>query len=312
MTVSMHMNARAWAMLLALSVLWGGSFFLGEVALREFGALSVAFARVAIAAATLTVLHHCTGRAFPRGRRLWRDLAIMGMLNNALPFSLILWGQVQISGALASILNATTPLFTLLLASVVTGDERLTPGRLVGMLLGVAGVSVMLGTGVLRELGAQTWAQLAVLGAAFSYACAALFARRFREVAPLSVATGQTLCSSALLLAPMLWLAEPRYPLSVTAAGLLAVLTLGVASTALAYLLYFRILAVAGATNLMLVTFLIPVSATALGWSVLGERLSAAQSAGMALIALGLLAIDGRLTARLRTRGRRAALNRDV
>jgi drug/metabolite transporter (DMT)-like permease len=299
------MDARAWAMLIALSLLWGGSFFLGEVALRDFGPFSVAFARVAIAAAALTALHLCSRHAFPRGIRLWRDLLILGAINNALPFSLILWGQTQITGALASILNATTPLFTMLLASVLISDERFTPGRLLGMLLGVAGVSIMLGAEVLRELGGQAWAQLAILLAALSYACAAVFGRRFRGIAPLSIATGQTICSSVVMLPLMLLMAESWYPQN-GVSSILALVGLGVLSTALAYLLYFRILASAGATNLMLVTFLIPVSAIALGWSILGERLTAEQTSGMTLIALGLAAIDGRLATSARRRLRAA------
>lgn len=289
------MGARDWAMLFTLSLLWGGSFFFGEIALRDFGPFGVAFARVSIAATLLATLHLVSRHRFPRDFRLWRSLLIMGAINNALPFSLILWGQTQITGALASILNATTPLFTLLLAAVVTSDEKLTPARLLGMLLGVTGVSVMLGADVLRELGAQTWAQLAVLGAALSYACAAVYARRFRGIAPLTVATGQTMSSSVLMLPLLLLTAESWSPGDAAAGSVLALLALGVFSTALAYLLYFRILATAGATNLMLVTFLIPVSAIALGWTLIGERLTPEQVTGMTLIATGLLAIDGRV-----------------
>ncbi len=289
------MGARDWAMLLTLSLLWGGSFFFGEIALRDFGPFGVAFARVSIAATLLATLHLVSRHRFPRNFRLWRSLLIMGAINNALPFSLILWGQTQITGALASILNATTPLFTLLLAAVVTSDEKLTPARLLGMLLGVTGVSVMLGADVLRELGAQTWAQVAVLGAALSYACAAVYGRRFRGIAPLSIATGQTMSSSVLMLPLLLLTAESWSPRDVAAGSVLALLALGVFSTALAYLLYFRILASAGATNLMLVTFLIPVSAIALGWTLIGERLTPEQITGMTLIATGLLAIDGRV-----------------
>lgn len=288
------MGARDWGMLITLSLLWGGSFFLGEVALQDFAPFTIAFARVSIAATVLTLMHLLLRPALPRGLAVWRDLLLMGALNNAIPFSLILWGQTQITGSLAAILNATTPLFTMLLASFLTVDERFTPARMTGMLLGIAGVSVMVGADALQQLGAQVWAQLAILVAALSYACAAIFGRRFRGMPTLSVAAGQTLCSSALMLPLMLLTAGSGLGQGVAVSSILALLGLGVLSTALAYLLYFRILPSAGATNLTLVTFLVPISAIALGWLILAERLSQEQTLGMAFIALGLAAIDGR------------------
>ena len=296
------MSARDWAMLITLSLLWGGSFFFGEVALRDFQPFSIAFARVSIAAAVLICVHWLGPHVFPRDPRILRDLFIMGALNNAVPFSLILWGQTEITGALASILNATMPLFTILLASALTSDERITAPRLLGMLLGLAGVSVMLGAEALGELGAQVWAQLAILAAAFSYACAAVFGRRFRGLPTLTIATGQTIGSSLLMLPLLLLSAQSWQAPGLASGSVFALLGLGVLSTAVAYLLYFRILAGAGATNLSLVTFLVPVGAIGLGWTILGERLTGDQIAGMCLIALGLVAIDGRFAGYLRAR----------
>ena len=289
-------------MLITLSLLWGGSFFFGEVALRDFQPFSIAFARVGIAAAVLAAVHWLSPYAFPRELRVWRDLFIMGALNNAVPFSLILWGQTEITGALASILNATMPLFTMLLAAVLRKDEKFTAARLAGTLLGLAGVSVMLGADVLGQLGAQAWAQLAILAGALSYACAAIFGRRFRGLPTLSIATGQTIGSSTLMLPLMLLTASSWQPMGPAVGSVLALLGLGVFSTAVAYLLYFRILASAGATNLSLVTLLVPVGAIALGWTLLGERLTPEQITGMSLIALGLVAIDGRFGGYLRRR----------
>ena len=219
----------------------------------------------------------------------------MGAINNFIPFSLILWGQTHIASGLASILNATTPLFTVVLAHLLTTDEKLTPGRLAGVTSGLAGVAVMIGAEALQGLSTNVVAQLAVLGAALSYAFAGIFGRRFKDLAPLVTATGQVTASTVLILPVALIIDQPwtGAPPGVITWGALAGLAL--LSTALAYIIYFQILAASGATNLLLVTFLIPVSAILLGGLILGERLEPKHFAGMALIGLGLALIDGRL-----------------
>jgi drug/metabolite transporter (DMT)-like permease len=225
----------------------------------------------------------------------------MGLLNNAIPFSLIVWGQTHIASGLASILNATTPLFTILIAHGLTTDERLSKGRIAGVLIGFAGVIVLIGPQALAGLGQDVMAQLAILGAAISYGFAAIFGRRFKRmgVPPLATAAGQVTASSLLLLPVALavdrpWiLAWPDLPVWA------AILGLALLSTALAYVVFFRILASAGAVNLSLVTFLIPVSAILLGVAILGERLATTDFLGLALVGLGLAAIDGRLALRL-------------
>jgi drug/metabolite transporter (DMT)-like permease len=240
----------------------------------------------------------------PWDRNAWLAFFGMGLLNNVIPFSLIVWGQTQIASGLASILNATTPLFTVLVAHVLTADERLSRARLVGVLLGIAGVVVMIGPAAVAELGRDVLAQLAVLAAALSYACAGVFGRRFKRmgVAPLATAAGQVSASSLLIL-PLALMVDRPWTMPVPGvAALAAILGLALLSTALAYYLFFRILAAAGAVNLLLVTFLIPISAILLGCLVLGEALTLAQVAGMALIGAGLAAIDGRLPTALRTR----------
>lgn len=291
-------------MLLSLSVLWGGSFFFVGVAVRELPPLTIVSARVGIAAVALW-----TGLALFRTRiptvpGLWRAFLAMGLLNNVLPFALFVWGQQHIASGLASILNATTPLFTVLVAHWLTGDEKLTRAKLAGVLLGLVGIVVMLGADLLSGLGVAVVAQAACLAAALSYAFAGVFGRRFRRmgIAPLPSATGQV-TASALVMLPLAMVVEqpwalPRPSLEVWG----ALLGIGGMSTALAYVLYFRILATAGAMNLLLVTFLIPVSAILLGTLFLGEWLAPRQLAGMAMIGLGLAAIDGRLAGRLRRR----------
>ena len=292
-----HLGPREWVLLGALSLLWGGSFFLVAIALRGLPPFTLVALRVGLAVASLLLLLRLSGSGLPRGRAVWLACLGMGLLNNAIPFSLIVWGQTQIASGLAAILNATTPLATVLVAYLCTQDEPLTASRLMGVVAGLAGVAVMIGPTALMGLGSHLLAQLACLAAALSYACAGVFGRRFRRLgmAPMPTAAGQLLASSALLL-PVALLVDRPWGLPVPAAEVwAAVIALALLSTALAYVLYFRILAVAGATNLLLVTFLIPVSAILLGVLVLRERLAANQLAGMALIAMGLVAIDGRL-----------------
>jgi drug/metabolite transporter (DMT)-like permease len=221
----------------------------------------------------------------------------MGLLNNLIPFSLIVWGQSHIASGLASILNATTPLFTVIVAHFLTSDERMTGSRLFGVLAGLAGVIVMIGPGFLAGVGTSVLAQIAVLGAALSYAFAGIFGRRFSRmgVPPLLTATGQVTASTALL-APTVLIIDQPWTLPMPSGQVwAAVIGLALLSTSLAYVLYFRILATAGATNLLLVTFLIPVSAILLGAALLSERLNPEHFLGMALIGLGLAAIDGRV-----------------
>jgi drug/metabolite transporter (DMT)-like permease len=289
------MSATDWLLLLSLSVLWGGSFFFGKIAVHELPPLTVAFGRVAIAAAILCLLARPTGTALPADPAAWRPFVVMGLLNNALPFSLILSGQTRIPSGLAAILNATTPFFTVLVAHLATQDEKLTRPRVVGLTIGFCGVVVMLGPALLRELGANFAAQLACLLAAVSYAFAGIYGRRFRGEPPLRVATGQ-LVASSLLLAPIALIFDAPWTLAAPSiSAVAALIALASLSTALGYLIYFRILARAGATNVLLVTFLIPVSAILLGTLILGEQLALRHIIGMAAIAIGLVAIDGRL-----------------
>ena len=299
-----------WSMLGGLSVLWGGSFFFVEVAIATLPPLTLAGLRVGLAAAALNLVLLAMGRTLPRQRSVWAAFFAMGLLNNAIPYSLIAWGQTHLASGLAAILNATTPLFTLVVAHVGTRDERLTAARLGALAIGFAGVVVMVGADALGGVGTRTLAQVAVLGAALAYACAGVFGRRFAAlgVAPTVAATGQVTASS-LLLVPVAAVADRPWTLAApTLDTWAALLGLALASTALAYVLYFRILATAGATNLLLVTFLIPVSAIALGTALLGERLAGHHGVGMGLIGLGLAAIDGRPLRAVRAASMRRAV----
>ena len=288
------MSAADWLLLVSLSILWGGSFFFAKIAVVELPPLTVALGRVAIAAAALVLLARMTGVAMPGGIAAWVPFAVMGLLNNVFPFGLIFWGQTHIPSGLAAILNATTPLFTVLVAHVATTDEKLDGGRIAGLLFGFAGVVTMIGPDALQAVGRNVVAQLACLAAALSYGVAGVYGRRFRGEPALRVAAGQ-LTASTVLLVPLVMLIDRPWALpfpSATTLGALAGLAL--LSTALAYVIFFRILARSGATAISLVTFLIPISAILLGTQLLGEQLAARHSAGMIAIALGLAAIDGR------------------
>ncbi|MGY6534992.1 MAG: DMT family transporter [Pararhodobacter sp.] len=290
------MNAREWAMLLTLAMLWGGSFFFNEIAVREVPVFTTVAVRVGLAALILLAVLRLRGEALPRRAAVWLAFAGMGLLNNAIPFSLFVWGQREVASGVASILNASTPLFTVLLAHLLTRDERLTPAKALGVAVGFVGVAVLIGPTEPGAMDVSLMAQLACVGGGLSYACAGLFGRRFRAlgVSPLGAATGQVIASSLILIPLALLIDRPLAMPLPSPAALCALIGVGALSTALAYVLYFRILSAAGATNLLLVTFLIPVSAILLGTVFLGEVLAPRHLGGMALIGLGLAAIDGR------------------
>lgn len=287
------MGRNDWLLLWTLSLLWGGSFLFNELALQGLPALSIVWGRVGLAALLLWGVVWGTKARVPQ-RDMWPALLVMGLVNNAVPFTLFVLAQGQITGALASVLNAMTPIFTVLVAHAATADEKLTPARALGVALGFIGVLAMLAD---SAMGGTRLAMLACLGAAFSYALAGVWGRRFRAagMTPLATACGQ-LTASTLLLLPV-WLVLDR-PWTLDWPGwepVLAVVGLASLSSALAYLIFFRILAQAGATAVSLVTFLIPISAAGVGWLVLGERLETRHLVGLALILAGLAVIDGRL-----------------
>jgi drug/metabolite transporter (DMT)-like permease len=296
------MSLRVWIWLLSLSILWGGSFFFAKVALTDLEPLTVVFGRVALAALALNLGLALSGASLFRRGTPWSRYIVMGLLNNLVPFALIFWGQTQIASGLASILNATTPLFTLIVAHFLTPDERIDGTKIAALLVGLVGVAVIVGPDA-RIGDESVLGQLACIGAALAYAFAAIYGRRFKAmgIPAMDAAAGQMTASTMLILPIMLmvdrpWLL-PTFPSPRTWAALSA---LALLSTALAYVLYFRILAAAGATNLLLVTFLIPVTAILLGAVFLDERLAAEQLAGMALIGVALAAIDGRIGPRRR------------
>ncbi|MFN0191194.1 MAG: DMT family transporter [Aestuariivirga sp.] len=294
-TTKTHMDGSEWGMLLLLAAIWGASFLFFAIALRELPVFTIVFLRVSLAAAALWVILLITGTPVTRQPAMWRNFMIMGLINNVIPFSLIVWGQQEVAPGLAAILNATTPFFTVLIANSFLADERLTALKLSGAAVGLLGVAAMMGADALIHLGQSVWHQLAILLAAVFYAVNTVFARRFAGLLPLMTAAGQTTCST-LLLFPLVLLIDRPWQLSMPGGEVVAsILALSLLCTALAYVLYFAIVKSAGATNIALVTFLVPVSAVILGAAVLGEHIGWQHGAGMLAIALGLALIDGRL-----------------
>lgn len=298
-----QMNGSDWAILVSLALIWGGAFFFISVAVHSVPPLTYVWLRLTIASAGLWLFLWWRGDRLCLPRSVWGSILLLALLNNALPFALFGWGQTHIASGLASILNATTPIWGVVVAHFFTSDERMSARKIAGVALGFGGVATMIGPSLLTDIGSSALAQLACVAASLSYALAAVWARRFKRMGlpPMSVTTGQ-LTAGALMMLPVAfavdtpWL-DPLPPVSAWA----AIVALALGCTAFAYVLYFRLIDSAGATNALLVTLLVPPTAILLGGLFLGESLAPQDFLGLALIALGLGAIDGRLLAILRS-----------
>ncbi len=295
-----------------MALIWGGAFFLIGVAVRHVPPFSYVLMRLTLAAAAMWAILAWRREPLTLPREAWGAIVLLALLNNALPFTLFGWAQTHIASGLASILNATTPIWGVIVAHLFTADEKITPRKLAGVAVGFAGVAVMIGPGLLSTLGGGVLAELACVVAALAYAMAGVWARRFKRmgVSPFSVTTGQLTVGAAMML-PVAAIGDKPWtmafpPLQAWA----AIATLAVVCTALGYVLYFRLIDRAGATNALLVTLLVPPTAILLGVLFLGEVIAPHDFAGLALIGLGLAAIDGRAlsaVARVRLRLRPAA-----
>jgi len=300
MNAQITIPARVWGEILLLSLLWGGSFLAISFALREVGVFTIVAIRVLGAALVLWAYVFIRGLELPRAPGVWAGFLVMGLLNNVIPFSLIVWGQQNIPSGLASILNASTAIFGVIVAAAFFADERLTARKATGVTLGFLGVATAIGLSSLQELNLRSLAQLAIIGSSISYAFAGAWARTvLKGLTPQVAAAGMTSCA-ALFMVPVALLLEGPPSLSHMPATWAALAYLAVMATATAYLLYYRILVVAGSGNLMLVTLLVAPVAIALGTIVLGEDLRPQAYMGFALLAFGLIILDGRLIARLR------------
>jgi drug/metabolite transporter (DMT)-like permease len=288
-------DLKSTIMLLLLAAVWGGSFYFGEVALREVPPFTITFHRVMWAVPILAVFVFLNGSAFPRSLSVWGAYLVMGALNNAIPFSLIFWGQTQIESGLASILNGTTAMFAAVVAGLLLVDEPLTEKKIVGALLGIGGVACIMGPSALTDFNPTNLAQLAILGATLSYALAGVWGKTaLTGQTPLMNALGM-LVGSTVLMVPIVLVFDgpPNLELSASVWG--ALLGMATLSTAMAYVLYFAILVRAGTANLLLVTLLIPPFAIGLGFLFLGEKMGPNAWIGFSIIVLGFAVTDGRL-----------------
>ena len=304
------MDKSDWAILLTLAVIWGGAFVFIGIAVRHVQPLTYVWLRLTIAAAAMWLFLIVRGERLGLPRQVWGSILLLALLNNALPFTLFGWGQTHIASGLAAILNATTPIWGVIVAHLLTRDERLNPRKVAGVLLGFGGVAMMIGPTLLANIGTDALAQLACITASLSYALAAVWARRFRRLglSPMSVTTGQLTAGAAMML-PLAILIDQPWTQSLPPLGAWgAIAALALLCTAFGYVLYFRLIDSAGATNALLVTLLVPPIAILVAAVFLGERLAPQDFAGLSLIALGLAAIDGRLlSAFLKLRIRSAA-----
>ena len=296
--VAPKLDAAAWTMLLVLSVLWGGSFLYVKVALAELPPVTVVALRAIFGGALLLILARFRGLSMPRDARTWRAFAVLALLNTVIPFVLIAWGQQSMTIGLAAILNAATPLSTLVLAHFMTDDEPLSGRRAAGVLIGFAGVILLVGPEALSGLGSALWAQIACVVATISYGFALIWARRLRGLDGVVAASGQFICAAPISFALACLVDQPWNLPMPGPAAITSVAGLALLSTAAAYVVYFRIMQRYGAGNASLVTMLIPPSAMALGAFFLGESPDMLSLAGFATIVAGLALVDGRLFAR--------------
>ncbi|QLF70868.1 EamA family transporter [Peteryoungia desertarenae] len=296
---SLAPTPKTWGLLILLGFIWGGSFFLARYAVGTIPPFTLVFLRLSLAALVLHIYLMGRHQLYGHLKRLWQPFLLLGLLNNAIPHTLIFFGQTEIGAGLAAILNATTPIWTVLIANRLTSDEKLSRLKIAGTMLGLAGTAVLIGPGAFVKTDIPHWALILPILAAMSYGLAATYGKRFRDVPPEVTATGQ-MTASAIIILPVCLLADAPWTLPAPSLTVIAaVLGLALVSTAYGYILFFKIMAQAGATNTSLVTLLVPPSAILLGFIFLNETLHILDVAGMVLIGLGLVVLDGRLVTRV-------------
>jgi drug/metabolite transporter (DMT)-like permease len=299
-----RLDGRGWALLAALAFLWGASFSFIKIAAADIPAFTLVFFRVAIAAVVLHAVVFARRAPYPVQRVLYARYLLMGLINNLVPFTLIVYATSRLGAGSASILNATAPIFALIVAHVATEDEKITAAKLVGILLGLGGVAAMSGPQAFAGLTGDLLAVGAMLIAAFGYGLSAIYGRRFGGIDP-TVSAACQLSAATLLLVPFMLVVDRPWGLAMPGAvPVLALVALAVLSTAIAYVIYWALIARAGGTNTTLVTLLIPVCALVFAWALLGEAFTLGEAAGVILIGLGLIVIDGRVFGRMFGPGR--------
>ncbi|QAX29498.1 DMT family transporter [Leisingera sp. NJS204] len=287
-------SPRAWAELILLGVIWGGSFLSIRIALDEIPVVTLVLHRCGWAALFLWILVLLMRLPVPKEPRIWGAFLVMGLLNNVIPFGLMAWGQLHIETGLTSILNAATAIFGVIVAALLFPDERLTVRKALGVGLGFLGVATAIGLEQFARFDLRSTAQLAVLAGTVSYAFASAWARFNLTGLPPLVAAAGMLTGSTLFLAPAALLIDGPPVLELAARTWASIAYFALFATAGAYLLYYRVLELAGSGNLMLVTLVIPPVAIVLGALVLEEELKPQAYAGFALLAAGLVILNGK------------------
>ena len=299
-------SSRAWVELLLLAFIWGGSFLSIRIALDEIGPLTAVAHRTGWAMLILWTYVIIRRLVLPTNWRVWAAFLVMGLLNNVIPFSLMAWGQLHIETGLTSILNASTAIFGVIAAAIFFADEQLTPRKAFGVAIGFIGVSTAIGLGAFKNFDIRSLGQLAVIGGTISYALAGVWARKMMGHLKPQVAAAGMLTGASLITIPMAYVVEGPISLDLEPRTWAAISYYAIVATAIAYMLYYRVLAMAGSGNLMLCTLLVAPVAIILGAIVLGEALPLRAYAGFALLALGLMILDGRLWQAVKHRTRRA------
>jgi drug/metabolite transporter (DMT)-like permease len=300
MTDQKSLSGRAWAEMLVLALIWGGSFFSIRIALDEISPLMSVAHRVTLAMLVLWVVVATMRIPLPRNPRIWFAFLLMGLLNNVIPFVLMAWGQLYIESGLTSILNAFTAVVGVVMAALFFSDERLTPRKIIGVVLGFFGVAVAIGLENFKNFDLRSLAQLAVIGGTVAYAVAGVWARKNLVGMPPQLAAVGMLTGATVIMLPLVYFVEGLPTFDLTPRTLVAIGYYAVIATAAAYLLYYRVLAMAGSGNLMLVTLLVAPIAITLGAVVLGEKLSTNAYVGFVILAVGLIILDGRVWKALR------------
>lgn len=295
------MTPYEWGLLLLLSAIWGGSFYFFAILIKELPVFTIVFFRVFLATFALWLVVLTSGLKPPDSWAKWKNYFVMGLLNNVVPFSLIVWGENRVAPGLGAVLNATTPFFTVLVAHAFTINERLSWNRLAGALVGLIGVAALVGVDAVKSLGGDLMFQLAFILASVFYGLSAVWARRFSNTPPVINAASQTTASSVMMLPLMLFFDHPWALPMPSNLAIFSQLGLSLICTAVAYILFFTIVKRAGSTNISLVTFLVPISAIILGATFLNEHITLNHILGMAVIGVGLALIDGRIPARMWT-----------
>ena len=300
MTDQKSLSGRAWAEMLVLALIWGGSFLSIRIALDEISPLMSVAHRVTLAMLVLWVVVAMMRIPLPRNPRIWFVFLVMGLLNNVIPFVLMAWGQLNIESGLTSILNAFTAVVGVVMAALFFSDERLTPRKIIGVVLGFFGVAVAIGLENFKNFDLRSLAQLAVIGGTVAYAAAGVWARKNLVGMPPQLAAAGMLTGATVIMLPLVYFVEGLPTFDLKPRTLVAIGYYAVIATAAAYLLYYRVLAMAGSGNLMLVTLLVAPIAITLGAVVLGEKLSANAFVGFVILAVGLIILDGRVWKALR------------